>query len=110
MYSTPVCAPCDDLDFPATTNNCVPEQNESEIAYMFLSIPSSTSSTNNVAPAVTSESMQRQSPEVIPTKPVRHPIFLYLKKIGGKHQPAYHKKLITKRIVHNKKNDLYHSM
>lgn len=40
MYETPDCPACDDLEIPETTNNCVPESNESEICYVFISRPS----------------------------------------------------------------------
>lgn len=40
MYANIQCYDCDDLELPDVVNNCTPEQNESQIAYMFISVPS----------------------------------------------------------------------
>jgi len=98
MYSTPVCAPCDDLDFPATTNNCVPEQNESEIAYMFLSVPSS--GDINV-PAITSPNFS--TPAVATTFVA--PSGAMLQVIGDLPEPESSQRVGSgRRILRDKKN------
>lgn len=42
MYHAIICADCDALVLPAVENNCSPTQNESEIGYLFISVPDAT--------------------------------------------------------------------
>lgn len=40
MYEEIICAACDEFELPEILDNCIPEQNESEIAYIFVAKPS----------------------------------------------------------------------
>jgi len=60
MYDCVACDSCTEFELPEVTVNCVPVQNESEIGYLFLSVPDST---NTNIPAIVSPDFS--SPDVL---------------------------------------------
>lgn len=98
MYDTPACAACDDLELPETTNNCVPEQNESEICYLFVSIPDPS---NPNIPAITSPDFS--SPTVAAT--FTAPEGAMLRVIGDLPEPEDNQRVVSLgQTVPGKKN------
>ena len=62
MYDCVACDNCTAFDLPEVTVNCVPVQNESEIGYLFLSVPDPL---NTNIPAIVSPDFS--SPDVLET-------------------------------------------
>jgi len=60
MYDCVACDNCTEFELPEVTVNCVPVQNESEIGYLFLSVPDST---NTNIPAIVNPDFS--SPDVL---------------------------------------------
>lgn len=99
MYATPACPTCDEgYSFPESTANCTPEQNESQIGYLFLSIPSAA---NDNVPHITSPDFS--SPTVMTT--FASPNGAVFRVIGDLPEPESTQRIGSgRRVLRNKKN------